>query len=166
MQNLKNYLFIPGKEDINNTRPNRYKCAQRSKVKDNTWQQSISSLLIQLTLIVALQFGITLDASAQHKDKPRPEAWNNLVYGGRFMDRILPAPVYTGLECFTWGTREVRPRDIHNGIEDTEWSYWGGKPVLGDDGKYHFFGCRWPEDAECVFGSRKMALTNSIVCRM
>ena len=64
------------------------------------------------------------------------------------MDRILPAPVYDGLECDTWGTAAVRPRNIHNGIEDREWSYWGGKPVLGDDGKYHFFGCRWPEDAE------------------
>ena len=65
--------------------------------------------------------------NAQHGDKPRPEAWNGLVPGGRFMDRILPAPVYKGLETDTWGTDAVRPRDIHNGIEDPEWSYWGGR---------------------------------------
>lgn len=99
-------------------------------------------------LLLALLVSITINLSAQHEDKPRPEAWNNLVYGGRFMDRILPAPVYNGLECDTWGTDAVRPRDINNGIEDPDWSYWGGKPVLGDDGKYHFFGCRWPEDSE------------------
>jgi hypothetical protein len=40
----------------------------------------------------------------------------------------------------------VRPRDIHNGIEDPEWSYWGGKPILGPDGQFHFFVCRWRED--------------------
>ena len=86
------------------------------------------------------------DVGAQHQDKPRPEAWNELVHGGRFMDRILPSPIYKGLETNTWGTDAVRPRDIHNGIEDPEWSYWGGKPVLGPDGKYHFFVCRWRED--------------------
>ena len=30
---------------------------------------------------------------AQHQDKPRPEAWEKLAAGGRFMDRILPAPI-------------------------------------------------------------------------
>jgi len=108
----------------------------------------MSSVLIQLTVIMALQLGMAVEVGAQHKDKPRPEAWKDLAYGGRFMDRILPAPIYQGLEYDTWGADAVRPRDIHNGIEDPDWSYWGGKPVLGDDGKYHFFGCRWPEDSE------------------
>ena len=97
-------------------------------------------LLIFLTIFL---FGT---ATAQHQDKPRPEAWDKLVYGGRFMDRILLAPIYDGLETDTWGTDSVRPRDIHNGIEDSEWSYWGGKPVLGPDDTYHFFVCRWRED--------------------
>jgi hypothetical protein len=101
-----------------------------------------------VVVIIILFFGFAVRVEAQHKDKPRPEAWKDLVYGGRFMDRILPAPVYDGLESDTWGTDAVKPRDIHNGIEDPDWSYWGGKPVLGDDGKYHFFGCRWPEDSE------------------
>lgn len=97
-------------------------------------------------IIATLLLGMTADAAAQHGDKPRPEAWNDLVHGGRFMDRILPAPIYQGLESDTWGADAVRPRDIHNGIEDPQWSYWGGKPVLSSDGKYHFFVCRWRED--------------------
>lgn len=85
-------------------------------------------------------------AGAQHRDKPRPAAWKGLVHGGRFMDRILPAPIYTGLESDTWGTDAVRPRDIHNGIEDPDWSYWGGRPLLEPGGTYHLFVARWRED--------------------
>ena len=74
-----------------------------------------------------------------------PAKWKKLVPGGQFMDRILPAPIHDKLTSDTWGADGVRPRDIHNGIEDPKWSYWGGKPVLGPDGRYHWFGCRWPE---------------------
>jgi hypothetical protein len=79
-------------------------------------------------------------------ERETPTAWNQLVHGGQFIDRILPSPIYTSLESDTWGADSVRPRDIQNGIEDPEWSYWGGKPVLGPDGRYHFFCCRWPEN--------------------
>ncbi len=109
-------------------------------------QLGITSAWIGLSVITALLLGVSVDALAQHKDKPRPEAWKDLVYGARFMDRILPAPIYDGLETDTWGADAVRPRDIQNGIEDPEWSYWGGKAVLGPDGQYHFFVCRWRED--------------------
>lgn len=70
-----------------------------------------------------------------------------LVEGGQFKDRILPMPIYDKLENVDlWGTDAVIPRDIHNGIEGTKWSYWGGNPVLGKDGKYHMAICRWPEE--------------------
>lgn len=36
-----------------------------------------------------------------------------------------------------WGNEKVKPRDKDNGIEDNEWCYWGGNPILGKDGKYH-----------------------------
>lgn len=74
-----------------------------------------------------------------------PTEWQRLVPGGQFMDRILPAPLNAALTSDTWGADGVRPRDICNGIEDPECSYWGGKPVLAPDGRYHWFGCRWPE---------------------
>jgi hypothetical protein len=74
-----------------------------------------------------------------------PAEWKRLVNGGQFMDRILPAPIYDKLTSDTWGADCVRPRDINNGIEDPKWCYWCGKPVLGPDGMYHWFGCRWPE---------------------
>lgn len=62
------------------------------------------------------------------------------------MDFILPAPVEHGLEADTWGAESVRLRDIDNGIEDPEWSYWGGRSILEPDGTYHLFVCRWRED--------------------
>ena len=34
-----------------------------------------------------------------------------------------------------------------NGIEDSEWSYWGGRPVEDKDGKYHMIVTRWPANA-------------------
>lgn len=79
-------------------------------------------------------------------ERETPDEWNELVPGGQFMDRIQPAPICGKLTDDTWGADCVRPRDISNGIEDPKWSYWGGKPVLGRDGRYHWFGCRWPED--------------------
>lgn len=101
----------------------------------------------RISTFIALQvLCITSVVNAQHGDKPRPEAWNDLVHGGRFMDRILPAPIYQGLENDTWGADSVRPRDIHNGTEDPQWSYWGGRPILEPDGKYHLFVARWRED--------------------
>jgi hypothetical protein len=117
-----------------------------SKRTVKTRRSCMSSTWLELPAIAALLLGMAADVGAQHRDKPRPEAWKDLVYGGRFMDRILTAPIYDKLETNTWGADAVRPRDVHNGIEDPKWSYWGGKAVLRPDGKYHFFVCRWRED--------------------
>ncbi len=88
-----------------------------------------------------------VDARAQSVERPRPEAWKGLVYGGRFMDRFLPMPVQGPLTAETWGAENVIPRYIDNGIEDRQWSYWGGNAVPGPDGRYHLFVCRWREDS-------------------
>ncbi len=103
-----------------------------------------SGLLIGAVLMCGLWAG---DARSQSVERPRPEAWNDLVYGGRFMDRFLPMPVQGPLTSDTWGADNVIPRYIDNGVEDREWSYWGGNAVLGPDGKYHLFVCRWREDS-------------------
>lgn len=62
------------------------------------------------------------------------------------MDRFLPM---TGnlLSEDTWGADNVLPRYIDNGIEDRDWSYWGGNVIRGDDGRYHLFVCGWPENS-------------------
>ena len=147
MGDLKKYLFVGSLAVIvDGTLMKRRNCVRSVKRQVKTRRPRMTSAGTQLTVIAALLFGMAVDVGAQHKDKPRPEAWKDLVHGGRFMDRILPAPIYNGLETDTWGADAVRPRDIHNGIEDPKWSYWGGKPVLGPDGKYHFFVCRWRED--------------------
>ncbi len=91
---------------------------------------------------------LTLDAYAQSTQRKRPAEWNNLIFGGRFMDRFLPMPVQGRLTSETWGQDNVKPRYIDNGLEDNEWSYWGGNAILGDDGKYHLYVCRWSESSQ------------------
>jgi hypothetical protein len=103
-----------------------------------------SYVLIWILLTSCL---LTLDANAQTVARDRPDEWNKLVYGGRFMDRFLAMPAQGELTSETWGADNVKPRYIDNGIEDREWSYWGGNAVLGPDGKYHLYVCRWREDS-------------------
>ena len=69
-----------------------------------------------------------------------------LVHGGEFQDLILPLPARENRVLPEWGTEASRVRDAWYGIEDNEYSYWGGNPILGDDGKYHCFVARWPEN--------------------
>ncbi|PAY16812.1 hypothetical protein CKO51_24560 [Rhodopirellula sp. SM50] len=71
---------------------------------------------------------------------------DGLIHGGAFIDRFLPVPVIDGLESDVWGADSVIPRDADNGIEDAEFSHWGGKIITGEDGKEHLFVCRWPEN--------------------
>ena len=88
-----------------------------------------------------------IQTKAQITERERPVEWKNLILGGRFMDRFLPMVPIGPLTSDTWGANSVRPRYIENGIEDDEWSYWGGNSILGDDGRYHLFVCRWREDS-------------------
>ncbi len=100
-------------------------------------------------LIVALLLGLPIAGSqAQITERERPSEWEELVYGGRFMDRFLPMHMQGPLTDDTWGADDVVPRYIDNGIEDQKWSYWGGNARLGEDGKYHLFVCGWSEDSE------------------
>lgn len=75
------------------------------------------------------------------------EAKVKAVPGTSFSDLILPMPVHRELQSDLWGAEGVIPRDPDNGIEDPEWSYWGGRPVKDRDGKYHMLVTRWPANA-------------------
>lgn len=85
---------------------------------------------------------------SQIAERERPQEWDNLVDGARFIDRFLPMQGKV-LSSETWGVEGVKPRYIDNGIEDVynKWSYWGGNIVRGDDGKYHMFVCGWLENS-------------------
>ena len=48
-----------------------------------------------------------------------------LVRGAAFIDRFLPVPLQGELRSDVWGAEQVIPRDVNNGIEDDEYSYWG-----------------------------------------
>lgn len=104
-------------------------------------------MIIKHTLIgLALLQGLAVAIQAQHKDIPRPPEWKNLVMGGRFMDRLEPMPLLGERTVDTWGVDAVKPRDVLNGIEDSEWSYWGGNILIDKNGIFHLFVCRWRED--------------------
>ncbi|MGQ1911511.1 glycoside hydrolase family protein [Marinifilum sp. RC60d5] len=103
---------------------------------------------IRLLLLSILGFFAASISNAQDVERERPKEWDGLVEGGMFMDRFLPIPTIGKLTNDTWGAKGVKPRYVDNGIEDKEWSYWGGNIVLGSDGKYHQFLCRWREDSE------------------
>lgn len=98
-----------------------------------------------LLALIALVF--CLAAQAQITERERPAEWENLAEGARFLDRFKPIPPIGKLQKGDWGTKEVLNRYVDNGIEENEWSYWGGN-ILEEDGKYHLFVCRWPEGAE------------------
>jgi len=88
----------------------------------------------------------TTRLAAQVVERERPAAWKKLVPGGQFKDLFEPMPVRKGFTSDTWGEDNVKPRDVSNGIEDPAWSYWCGDPHRDEDGVYHLYTARWPED--------------------
>lgn len=99
-------------------------------------------------LFILFALFLTTNAIAQITERERPKEWDNLIEGGRFLDLFRPIPTIGELSSKTWGCDEVVPRYMDNGIEEKEWSYWGGNILKEDDGQYHLFVCRWAEDAK------------------
>ena len=107
----------------------------------------MSHVTFRITLgLLMISTALSSCVHAQHEDVPRPAAWKDLAYGGRFMDRFEPMPLLGPRTQDTWGVDAVKPRDVLNGIEEAEWSYWGGNILQGKDNTYHLFVCRWRED--------------------
>lgn len=99
----------------------------------------------RLILGVCFLFVLSL-LSAQVVERERPVEWQQLVRGGRFMDRFLSMQGSVIMEN-VWGTDSVRLRYIDNGIELPETSFWGGNILQTGDGKYHMFVCGWAENS-------------------
>lgn len=74
---------------------------------------SISLKIILLTITLS----VSVSASSQIVERERPQEWNQLIPGARFIDRFLPMQGNV-LSSDTWGANGVIPRYIDNGIED------------------------------------------------
>ncbi|MEM0992029.1 MAG: glycoside hydrolase family protein [Bacteroidota bacterium] len=97
---------------------------------------------IGFAIVIYVSTLSTLSSQAQTPYEPK-----EIIYGGQFKDLILPIPIIGKLTAEgIWGTEVVLPRDVSNGVEGKEWSYWGGNPMLGKDDKYHIAIARWPEE--------------------
>jgi hypothetical protein len=94
----------------------------------------------KIACLVFLVLTTIANLFSQITDRPRPAEWDQLVYGGRFLDRFLPMPPGV-LSRDTWGAEGVILRYIDNGIENSEVSFWGGNILRDAAGKYHFFVC-------------------------
>ncbi|TYA74152.1 hypothetical protein [Seonamhaeicola marinus] len=114
------------------------------KLTKTTFLDFTPTKAIQNTYVV-----VAHDFSGNTSEKSKPiKAKVKMVKGASFSDLILPMPIHNKLSTNTWGAAGVLPRDIDNGIEDPEWSYWGGRPVYDKtDGKYHMLVTRWPANA-------------------
>lgn len=70
----------------------------------------------RIILLIALCAAMPTMSHAQVEDRPRPAEWDNLVLGGRHMDRFeTMAPSRTARA--NWGAEAVRQRYVDNGIE-------------------------------------------------
>ncbi len=96
-----------------------------------------------LTLLLLL-FPVLLNA--QITERQRPTEWENLVLGGRHMDRFETMPE-SRLARANWGAEAVRNRYVDNGIEQDGISFWGGNIIQDKDGLYHMYVCGWPENS-------------------
>ncbi len=110
----------------------------------NTKKYTMKFKILFFALLLLM---VTVETKAQDIERERPAEWENLISGGRFMDRFLTIPVRGDLKSDVWGASQVIPRYVDNGIEDNEWSYWGGDIKKGNDGTYHLYVCRWAENS-------------------
>ncbi|MGN0832577.1 MAG: glycoside hydrolase family protein [Kiritimatiellia bacterium] len=99
--------------------------------------------LLPLSLF-ALTCTLAQPVLAQAVERARPAGWERLVPGGRFMDRFEVSRPIGELTSDCWGGDNVKPRDVRNGMESAEYSYWGGN-ITPIGGKYHLFVARWRE---------------------
>jgi hypothetical protein len=105
------------------------------------------------TTFIVVCFLLVDIASAEDAPKRRVEfgksdyvAPPGLVFGGAFIDRLLPIPA-DRMRSDVWGGDNVLPRNPDNGLEDAQWSYWCMDPVETGDGLVHLFACRWLESS-------------------
>lgn len=97
-------------------------------------------------IAIALSLLLPSTLSAQVEERTRPAEWDQLVEGGRHMDRFETMPE-SPLAHANWGTEAVRNRYVDNGIERDDMSFWGGNIIQDEAGLYHLYVCGWPENS-------------------
>ena len=98
------------------------------------------------TLLLALLCSTALTSQAQITDRKLPAKWSNLVEGGTFKDRFLPMKGSKLSSDDAWGAACVKPRFIDNGVENKDYSYWGGNILQDKNGMFHMYVCGWKEN--------------------
>ena len=99
-----------------------------------------SSRIILAFLFVAFAFAQNTSAQPTESKTQR-----------QLVDYFLPMePQGPLVETGIWGNPNVLPRDVQNGLEDSDldqWCYWDGRIVKGDDKLYHLYASRWPQSS-------------------
>lgn len=119
------------------------KCRQsyETNVQNKMRTQNILKILA-----VAIASSNCITAKAQIEERTRPAEWDNLVLGGRHMDRFETMPEGR-IARANWGCEAVRNRLVDNGIEQDGMSFWGGNILQDKQGLYHLYVCGWPENS-------------------
>lgn len=99
-----------------------------------------------MPFVLCISLMTTLSLRGEEVQRARPAGWDGLVFGGRFMDRFLPLPEVGPMSSDLWGQAGVKPRCSQNGLEASDWSYWGGTIHEDTSGTFHLYVCRWRED--------------------
>ncbi len=136
-KDVASYAVYRGDSEGNNLRQIAY------NVKNNKFVDFTPVKDVENTYFI---FAYDFSGNKSNASKPI-KAKVKAVLGTSFSDLILPMPITDKLRADVWGAEGVIPRDIHNGIEDPEWSYWGGRPIEDKDGKFHMNVTRWPANA-------------------
>ncbi|WP_298365143.1 hypothetical protein [uncultured Lutibacter sp.] len=136
-KDVKNYSIYRGDEYGNNLQEIAH------NITRNFYLDFTPSKDIKNTYVV---FAEDFSGNKSIASKPL-KAKVKMVSGASFSDLILPMSIHKKLTSNVWGANGVLPRDAENGIEDPEWSYWGGRPVKDTDGKFHMNVTRWPANA-------------------
>lgn len=114
--------------------------------------------IMKTIIFILISIIISTNVYSQITERTLPTEWNNLIKGGRFMDRFTYMPKGK-LEKGNWGAYYVHPRYTDNGIENKDISFWGGNILQSPDKKFHLFVCGWKENSP----KGHMAWSNSIV---
>jgi hypothetical protein len=104
-----------------------------------------TSILALTSAFASLPFLASVSL-AQH-GQPTYVVPDGMVQGGQFIHRFLPMKANAPLRSDVWGVDAVKPRDVANGVEDAQYSYWCTSVVKAPDGKYHNFVVRWLESS-------------------